>query len=76
MTIKNSKDSISEVKEETQQEILKERNLRKKNESLISDLRDQMTQKEIQYQRKINQLESLLDKKEQENLTISKECWT
>ena len=73
MTIKNSKDSISEVKEETQQEILKERNLRKKNESLISDLRDQMTQKEIQYQRKINQLESLLDKKEQENLTISKE---
>jgi hypothetical protein len=73
MSIKNSKDSITEVKEETQQEILKERNLRKKNESLITELRDQMTQKEIQYQRKINQLESLLDKKEQENLSLSKE---
>lgn len=71
--LNNEKQAVQEFKNECENEINKERNLRKKLESVIVELRDQLSKVEVSYQRRIASIELNSEKKDLEIGNLKKE---
>lgn len=71
--LQNEKMAVQDFKAECENEINKERNLRKKLECVIVELRDQLSKVEVSYQRRIATIELISDKKDLEIGNLKKE---